>query len=207
MRAVSILITELLIKTPWYTDQRSMPPSWREPSSPSPRIWRGRSFWFFCPIQEHKVPNVNTTELLMQKQGNLFLLLCLLSFIMRGFIQTGQAAVNTASPWACAPRLEHTSEISLSFKGSFCLVLSGTLRYCKRCQRLRDRCQCRPPWQTCHTLNAFSCPLIEQLSPLREAKCTNSITHHVLPLPSSVSPPFRLYLLIFLFVTSSISLL
>lgn len=81
MRAVSILITELLIKTPWYTDQRSMPPSWREPSSPSPWIWRGRSFFFFCPIQEHKVPNVNTTELLMQKQGNLFLLLCLLSFI------------------------------------------------------------------------------------------------------------------------------
>lgn len=39
MRAVSILITELLIKTPWYTDQRSMLPSWQEHSTSSPFPW------------------------------------------------------------------------------------------------------------------------------------------------------------------------
>lgn len=104
------------------------------------------------------------------------------------------------SPWACTLRLQHSANLS-HFQSLF---LSRTLwngeGYCKCCQRLRDRCQCRPPWQTCHTLNAFSCPLIEQLSPLIEADCTNSITHHVLPLPSSVSPPFCLYLLIFLFM-------
>lgn len=134
MRAVSILITELLIKTPWYTDQRSMPPSWQEPSSPSPFPWirKGRSFWFFCPIQKDKIPNVSTIELLMQKQGNLFLLLCFLSFT--NFKTSGlypwiysdrTGCCEHCSPQACALRLGHTS---LVFKVSFCLILSGTER-------------------------------------------------------------------------------
>ncbi len=210
MRAVSILITKLLIKTPWYTDQHSIPPSWQEPSSSSPFPWNG-SFRFFWPIQENQVPNVNTIENTKVRDlfyypniSNLFILK--LWGFMDGFIQTGQGGFRPVSPWGLQPLSLRTTIAalckSLSFSKS--LFFSRTLwnreGYYKCCQRLRDRCQCRPPWQICHTLNAFSCPLIEQLSPLIEADCTNSITHHVLPLPSSVSPPFCLYHLIFLFL-------